>query len=75
MGAKLSGLLVEQIHLRAEVVDIREALEEAKARTLNVTSTVEPLSSLSLPSPARPLPVDEPPAQASARPPWSPFSE
>ena len=75
LRCELSGLLIQQIHLNAEVVDIRAALEEAKARTLNVTSTVEPLSSLSLPSPARPLPVDEPSAQASARPAWSPFSE
>ena len=72
--AKLSGLLIEQIHLKAEVVDIREALEDAKARTQRTIVHVE--EPLSLPVLA---PVDVKPAEdaapTSAHPAWSPFSE
>ena len=72
LRCELAGLLVQQIHLRAEVVDIRQALEEAKARTL-----VHVDAPVALPLLA---PVEVKPAQDAAptapRPgPWSPFND
>ena len=67
--AKLSGLLVEQIHLKAEVVDIREALEAARARAQRTIIHVD--APVSLPALS---PVNEP-TQASARETWDPFAE
>ena len=74
LRCELAGLLVQQIHLKAEVVDIRAALEDAKARTQRVIATVDPVS---LPQLA---PVEMKPAQDAAptspRPgPWSPFND
>jgi hypothetical protein len=33
--ARLAGLLVERIHLQAEMVDLRSALQEARTRVIN----------------------------------------
>lgn len=71
LRCELAGLLVQQIHLKAEVVDIRQALDDARQR---VIAQVEPVV---LPQLA---PMDVKPAQdeapTSARPAaWSPFSE
>ena len=68
--AKLSGLLIEQIHVKTEIIDIAQALRDARQR---VTATIDaPVSQPLL------APVDvkaEEAAPTSARPAWSPFSE
>jgi phage terminase small subunit len=33
--AKLSGLLIEQLHIKQEVIDLRSALQEARTRVIN----------------------------------------
>lgn len=71
LRCELAGLLVQQIHLKAEVVDIRQALEEAKARTI---VQVDGPVSLPLLAPVEVKPTQDA-APTSARPAWSPFSE
>lgn len=71
LRCELAGLLVQQIHLKAEVVDIAEALRDARQR---VTATVDAPVSLPLPSPVDVKPAEDA-APTSARPAWSPFSE
>jgi hypothetical protein len=37
LRAELSGLLIQQLHIKQEVIDLRSALQEARTRVINPT--------------------------------------
>jgi hypothetical protein len=45
LRAELSGLLVQQLHIKQEVIDLRGALEEARVRVINSPLAISQRSS------------------------------